>query len=763
MAVKVSGVGGNQQLLQMLQLINQTQSRREAKIDKKIYDEQNSLAKLIELADTSEQLNNINSRIGEFNDFALESGKDLEGQVTQGLYEDKVTLLNAGQQGYDYLSNLYKDNPANPSHTPLSDDEVRTKFLELTSEDYEKSGIKDVTLSSDDDLKTAKDYLQNKKINEYADSIFYDMDWGDIMREMAETNNAVMSLQNAVKAGVELKGADKFSVGALLTVQQQREAALLNKLYVLQEMKGFKLHGDESSLTQMRDRFSASMLTLDPKQFAGHYEEDKANLASKIRQKIQLALGYSEKGMNTATYASNDVADGLDLDEEVIGQIYDMNDILHRTQYFESAQDFSKEATDLNYLYKELFGEYYTTDEEYLKTKDGKYFNVAAEYDLTSDEELINQLSNTESQDVGEVIEKAKKDKKLSFKTSEGEIDKQKVWKTLHNARENDNFVKKIEVISEEANISIDDVKKIFKEEESKYILTDEAQFSGKYMSKGYNPETGKYQLEWVPSSHSGRAEFSEKMQKKKIQQRDTEILNQANEMQNDAPVYVNNIGKKLGQENYEDTVKILTDNKDLDITETKQISKAIGFFISDESYQTGGYDSLKLDEGIGSLGLGIDGKSKDYNAKKLIKTWNSNHGQENIESFIKYYGNDDVISKLSDKEWIDLNKHIESVVNVMSSITSKGGVINKLKGGTKFAVDLIRIAEKYGNKMYGEGTKAEDDKSIYLSSVKLKLKKALGIDSRNKDANWQYRNKTIDEFLRWSRTFDKKNKNLNF
>ena len=60
MAVKVSGVGGNQQLLQMLQLINQTQSRREAKIDKKIYDEQNSLAKLIELADTSEQLNNIN-------------------------------------------------------------------------------------------------------------------------------------------------------------------------------------------------------------------------------------------------------------------------------------------------------------------------------------------------------------------------------------------------------------------------------------------------------------------------------------------------------------------------------------------------------------------------------------------------------------------------------------------------------------------------------------------------------------------------------
>ena len=46
--------------------------------------------------------------------------------------------------------------------------------------------------------------------------------------------------------------------------------------------------------------------------------------------------------MNTATYASNDVADGLDLDEEVIGQIYDMNDILHRTQYFESAQDFSK-------------------------------------------------------------------------------------------------------------------------------------------------------------------------------------------------------------------------------------------------------------------------------------------------------------------------------------------------------------------------------------------------------------------------------------
>ena len=36
MAVKVSGVGGNQQLLQMLQLINQTQSRREAKIDKKI-------------------------------------------------------------------------------------------------------------------------------------------------------------------------------------------------------------------------------------------------------------------------------------------------------------------------------------------------------------------------------------------------------------------------------------------------------------------------------------------------------------------------------------------------------------------------------------------------------------------------------------------------------------------------------------------------------------------------------------------------------
>ena len=98
-----------------------------------------------------------------------------------------------------------------------------------------------------------------------------------------------------------------------------------------------------------------------------------------------------------------------------------------------------------------------------------------------------------------------------------------------------------------------------------------------------------------------------------------------------------------------------------------------------------------------------------------------------------------------------------------MSSITSKGGVINKLKGGTKFAVDLIRIAEKYGNKMYGEGTKAEDDKSIYLSSVKLKLKKALGIDSRNKDANWQYRNKTIDEFLRWSRTFDKKNKNLNF
>lgn len=61
-----------------------------------------------------------------------------------------------------------------------------------------------------------------------------------------------------------------------------------------------------------------------------------------------------------------------------------------------------------------------------------------------------------------------------------------------------------------------------------------------------------------------------------------------------------------------------------------------------------------------------------------------------------------------------------------MSSITSKGGVINKLKGGTKFAVDLIRIAEKYGNKMYGEGTKAEDDKSIYLSSVKLKLKKHL-------------------------------------
>ena len=93
MAVKVSGVGGNQQLLQMLQLINQTQSRREAKIDKKIYDEQNSLAKLIELADTSEQLDNINSRIGEFNDFALESGKDLEGQVVQGLYEDKVTLL----------------------------------------------------------------------------------------------------------------------------------------------------------------------------------------------------------------------------------------------------------------------------------------------------------------------------------------------------------------------------------------------------------------------------------------------------------------------------------------------------------------------------------------------------------------------------------------------------------------------------------------------------------------------------------------------
>ena len=144
---------------------------------------------------------------------------------------------------------------------------------------------------------------------------------------------------------------------------------------------------------------------------------------------------------------------------------------------------------------------------------------------------------------------------------------------------------------------------------------------------------------------------------------------------------------------------------------------------------------------------------------KNIIKTWNSAHGQESIESFIKYYGNDDVISNLSNKQWVDLENHLDSVTNVIKSITSKKGVINRLKGGTKFAVDLIKIAEKYADKMYGKDMEAGDDKSIYLSTVKLKLKKAFGIDKqKNRDADYEYRNKTINEFLRWSKAFDESN-----
>ena len=160
-------------------------------------------------------------------------------------------------------------------------------------------------------------------------------------------------------------------------------------------------------------------------------------------------------------------------------------------------------------------------------------------------------------------------------------------------------------------NISTDDIKTIFKEEENKFILTDEALYSGNYMSTGYN-EDGSYKLEWRPESNIERIEFTKKMENKKLQLKNTEILKQANEMQSDAPIYVDNIGKKIGQDNYLDVVKILGNDKNLDITKVKEISKGLGFFVSESDYPTGGYND-KDEKGIGSFGLGVDGKEKHY------------------------------------------------------------------------------------------------------------------------------------------------------
>tara|TARA_R110002020_G_scaffold467954_1_gene691874 strand:+ start:1374 stop:3617 length:2244 start_codon:yes stop_codon:yes gene_type:complete len=741
----------------MLQIIEQGKARKEARNQNRIATQGDSLIKLISLSDDQSSMDNIQNQINEFDDFATESGHDLQSQIVQELFNDKSQIISSGQEAHNYLSELYKYNPSNPNYTSPNDDEVREIFSNLTTEDLEKSGITDVTLSEEKDLISAKQFLQDKITNDYADSIFYNMDWMSIMQEMTKTNNSVFALEQARNAGVKLKGSKNLSIGSLMTIQKQRESALMNKLYLLQEQKGFKLHGDESSLTKMRDNFVVSMHSLNPQQFAAHYEQDKNQLAKTITQKIQLSLHYTEQGQNTKTFSSNSDFDDLNLDAEVLNQIFDVDEILSKKQYFGRAQDFTEEATELNYLYKELFGEFYSTDTEYLKSKDGKYFDVENEYNLLQDDDIINLLSENGSNSIDTEIQKELKNKNVQYINEVGEAKKQVIFKTLYDARNNNNFAQKLKTISENSNISTDDIKTIFKEEENKFILTDEALYSGNYMSTGYN-EDGSYKLEWRPESNIERIEFTKKMENKKLQLKNTEILKQANEMQSDAPIYVDNIGKKIGQDNYLDVVKILGNDKNLDITKVKEISKGLGFFVSESDYPTGGYND-KDEKGIGSFGLGVDGKEKQYNAKDLIKTWNSAHGQESIESFIKYYGNDDVISNLSNKQWVDLENHLDSVTNVIKSITSKKGVINRLKGGTKFAVDLIKIAEKYADKMYGKDMEAGDDKSIYLSTVKLKLKKAFGIDKqKNRDADYEYRNKTINEFLRWSKAFDESN-----
>ena len=57
---------------------------------------------------------------------------------------------------------MYKYNPSNPNYTSPNDDEVREIFSNLTTEDLEKSGITDVTLSEEKDLISAKQFLQDK-------------------------------------------------------------------------------------------------------------------------------------------------------------------------------------------------------------------------------------------------------------------------------------------------------------------------------------------------------------------------------------------------------------------------------------------------------------------------------------------------------------------------------------------------------------------------------------------------------------------------
>ena len=97
MAVKVTGVGGgNQQFLQLMQIIEQNKARKERKVERRIDNEGGALEDLIKNSQTQEQLNNI--KIDDFVDYADMHGYDINADALEMIHENKNETFRAAQE-----------------------------------------------------------------------------------------------------------------------------------------------------------------------------------------------------------------------------------------------------------------------------------------------------------------------------------------------------------------------------------------------------------------------------------------------------------------------------------------------------------------------------------------------------------------------------------------------------------------------------------------------------------------------------------------